>query len=344
MGHVISVLPHATGGGPIQLAFELSGENASIPQAEAHSIFRGTVVLELDRVVVLDVPRYDPTLGERLAMSHAIIEVCDTCAQSLTAIYRAARQIELPKVRVAVRAKRLGTGLRSTDVEKTIGKALHERGHRIDLTNPELTVRALLSEGSCVIGTELLRVNRAHFELRRPRVRPFFYPGVLLPRMARAAVNLSGARSRELLLDPFCGTGGILLEAGLVGLRVIGSDADSRMVQGARLNLDYYDVDGMLVTQDARHLGFRDRSVDAVVTDLPYGRSVSVHARSIHHLREKTLDELFRVLAPNGCAVVLSDVTIDDELERAGFHINAHHLHYVHKSLTRQIVVARKPV
>ncbi|MGZ4904117.1 MAG: methyltransferase domain-containing protein [Halobacteriota archaeon] len=326
----------------IRLAFELSGENQSIPRSEVLSLFCGDVVQDSDRVIVLDVPQYDPKLGERLAMSHTILEVHGICEQNLAAIHHAARQIELPDVRIAVRAKRIGTGLRSTDVETAIGKALYERGYRIDLTKPELTVRALLSEGSCVIGAVLLYVNRAHFESRRPRVRPFFYPGVLLPRMARVAVNLAGAQPRELLLDPFCGTGGILLEAGLVGTTIVGSDADSRMVHGTRLNLDYYNVGGALLIQDARQLGFRDRSVDTIVTDLPYGRSVSIHARSIRQLREQTLDEMFRVLKAKGRAVLLSDVEIDDEIEHAGLRIKAHHHHYVHKSLTREIIVAHK--
>ncbi|MGZ4914639.1 MAG: methyltransferase domain-containing protein [Halobacteriota archaeon] len=326
----------------MKLAFELSGESTSIPRAEVCAVFRGTVVREVDRVIVLDVPAYDPVLGERLAMSHAVIEVHDICAQNLAAIYHAARHMELPDVRIAVRAKRIGEGLRSTDVETVIGKALYERGYHIDLTRPELTIRALLSGHSCVMGTVLTFVNRAHFESRSPRVRPFFYPGVLLPRMARAVVNLAGAQPHALLLDPFCGTGGILLEAGLVGVGIVGSDADSRMVHGAKRNLEYYDVVGELTVQDARQLGFRDRSIDTIVTDLPYGRSVSIHAGSIRQLREEALGEMFRVLKARGRAVLLSHITFDDELEHAGFRIEARHHHYVHKSLTREIVIAHK--
>jgi len=45
-------------------------------------------------------------------------------------------------------------------------------------------------------------------------------------------VNLSGAR-REVL-DPFCGTGGVLIEAGLIGLEVYGFDIQQSMVEGCK--------------------------------------------------------------------------------------------------------------
>jgi tRNA (guanine10-N2)-dimethyltransferase len=191
----------------VRLAFELSGESESIPRAEVLAIFRGVVVQEIERVLVMDVEIYDEQLANRLAMTHTVIEVKDVCEQKLTSIYQAAQSIELPHVSVAVRAKRIGRGLRSVDIEATIGKALAERGFEIDLAHPQLLVRALLSEDVCIIGKTLAQINRSQFEARRPRFRPYFYPGVLLPRIARAAVNLSGINAKELLFDPFCGTG-----------------------------------------------------------------------------------------------------------------------------------------
>ncbi len=42
------------------------------------------------------------------------------------------------------------------------------------------------------------------------------------PKLARCMVNLTGVKENDLVLDPFCGTGGILIEAGIMGARVIG--------------------------------------------------------------------------------------------------------------------------
>jgi tRNA (guanine10-N2)-dimethyltransferase len=326
----------------MKLAFELSGESKSIPRAEVLALFNGALVQELERVLVIDVDAYDPALGDRLAMTHAILEIKDVCSQELGSIYRAAGSVELPRVSVAVRAKRIGRGLKSTDVEATIGKALAERGYEIDLTHPQLQVRALLCKGVCIIGATLAVIDRSLFESRRPRVRPYFYPGVLLPRLARAAVNLTRVKAEELLLDPFCGTGGILLEAGLLGAAIMGSDVDGRMVFGTKMNLDCYDVLSDLLVQDARRLGLRDECVDAVATDLPYGRSVSVRAHSLNQLKTAALDEIFRVLKRNARAVLISHSPIEHELTDAGFTIEGRHTQYVHKSLTREIVVARK--
>ena len=58
----------------------------------------------------------------------------------------------------------------------------------------------------------------------------------MMPRMARTLVNIAGYNRGDIMLDPFCGTGGILIEAHLLGARVIGSDFDPLMVLGSRQN------------------------------------------------------------------------------------------------------------
>ena len=57
------------------------------------------------------------------------------------------------------------------------------------------------------------------------------------PRLARTLVNLAGAGTGKVLLDPFCGTGTILQEGLLVGSSVKGVDTNSLRVRQARKNL-----------------------------------------------------------------------------------------------------------
>ena len=70
--------------------------------------------------------------------------------------------------------------------------------------------------------------------------------------MIRALVNMSGAIPGEWILDPFCGTGGTLIEASLIGCRAAGTDADPEMIAGSRINLPA----AMTGTADARYLPF----------------------------------------------------------------------------------------
>jgi len=326
----------------MKLAFELSGEHKTIPRSEVLSLFGNNLEYEADRVLIIDVNSYNAEIGDRLAMTHSVIAVATTCEQNLNAIYNAALHMDFPKATISVRAKRINSHLKSTDVERTIGRALFERGYEVNLQHPEVTVRALLTEDVCIIGRLLASLNRGSFEERRPHLRPFFYPGVLLPRAARAAVNLTRARAEELLLDPFCGTGGILIEAGLMGIKTVGSDVQSMMVYGTQMNIGYYGLDCALLIQDARKLGLSDESVDTVVTDLPYGRSSRIQAQSYAELRSEAIVEIYRVLKKDKRAVIISYTPIENDIEEAGFSIDERHTQYVHKSLTRTIVVAKK--
>ncbi|PIY96191.1 MAG: hypothetical protein COY66_04760 [Candidatus Kerfeldbacteria bacterium CG_4_10_14_0_8_um_filter_42_10] len=64
--------------------------------------------------------------------------------------------------------------------------------------------------------------------------------GMLPPKLARIMVNLSQARADDVLLDPFCGSGTILQEALLLGVKkVIGSDISQKAVQDTRSNLEW---------------------------------------------------------------------------------------------------------
>lgn len=87
---------------------------------------------------------------------------------------------------------------------------------------------------------------------KRDRAKPYFdrKKGMLPPKVARMLVNIASnmwlAQNQErsleksLLLDPFCGTGTILIEALNLGCQVYGADLDERAVWGTRDNLDWF--------------------------------------------------------------------------------------------------------
>jgi tRNA (guanine10-N2)-dimethyltransferase len=63
--------------------------------------------------------------------------------------------------------------------------------------------------------------------------------GLLPPKIARIMVNLARQPGTSNLLDPFCGSGVLLMEAALLGLRPVGSDRSESAVASARRNLDW---------------------------------------------------------------------------------------------------------
>ena len=67
--------------------------------------------------------------------------------------------------------------------------------------------------------------------------------GMLPPKLAQTMINLARGACQLTrptnLLDPFCGTGVILQEAGLMGLTTYGSDNNPRMIDYTQTNLDW---------------------------------------------------------------------------------------------------------
>ncbi len=332
------------------LAFELSGEHSTLPKSEVIACLESLkadfrVHLSLDGCLIIDL-KNDTTakiisvLSKRLSMTHDIIKVSGICEQNEETLLELVKKTDLDfEGTYSIRVKRIKdySKMNTELMEHRIGRVFYGKGFCANLRNPHVQFRVLLTENKSIFGYIAASVNRGAYEARRPHYKPFFYPGVLMPRIARALVNI--AKPEEYLFDPFCGTGGILVEAGLAGLKVIGSDVQRKLLLGARMNLEYYNVRYSLMYQDACCLSLRNGSVDAVVTDPPYGRSAAIRAESLEALLVGSLNEIRRVLKRGKRAVFISERNIEDIAEEAGFRLAELHIQRVHRSLTRRIYV-----
>jgi len=156
------------------------------------------------------------------------------------------------------------------------------------------------------------------------------------PLDARALANLAGAKPEATVLDPMCGTGGTLIEAGLAGARVVGVDAQRKMVRGARENCSAsLDGDYHLLRGDATDLPLRDDAVDGVVFDAPYGRQSKIARHSLTDLVGGALAEANRVARR---AVVVGDRSWADTAVDAGWSVEVSFERPVHRSLTRYVL------
>jgi tRNA (guanine10-N2)-dimethyltransferase len=317
----------------VKVLLELSGEHPTLPCAEIESV--GKVIACGPQVAIAECTKN--SRAEHLALTHSVMAYLGECAASEADILALLTYLDLSspepfRVRVH-KVQGDSPHLSQLRLEKLIGN--HIKGW-VSLERPEVEFRMILSAHRCYLGRVLTRIDRRAYLYRDPLRRPFFHPGVMLPRFARAMVNLSLVQKDELLIDPFCGTGGILLEAHLIGADICGGDADPVMVAGARQNIHHAD----LLIGDATSMPFCDLSADAVVTDLPYGQSVGIRAADLDALYTGALHEIHRILKNGRRAVLISH---RDIRHLAGsFNLLQYHEQRVHKSLTRRIMVLKK--
>jgi tRNA (guanine10-N2)-dimethyltransferase len=177
---------------------------------------------------------------------------------------------------------------------------------RVDLANPAVALHAFVVQDKIWWGRKIIDFESGEFVARAPRQRPFWRSVSIDPRTSRALVNLANPPLRGSVLDPFCGTGSFLVEATLMGFEAFGSDIDRRVVAGAKANLDYEGVSADVRMIDARDLGAWKSSFDALVTDVPYGRSASTHGVDSADLYDAFLRSASSVMVRGGRMVVIT--------------------------------------
>jgi SAM-dependent methyltransferase len=135
------------------------------------------------------------------------------------------------------------------------------------------------------------------------------------PVVGEILARLAKIRSGQRVVDPFCGTGTLLIAAArsAVGLTVFGTDHDPLAIALARVNLDRCGVPASLALASAEQLQHGDQSIDRVLSNLPFGKLVGSNTGNTR-LYPAALREIARVLRPSGRAVLLTD---DKRLFRA---------------------------
>lgn len=317
--------------------FELSGELGDMPRDEAAAVTMAECGGDCHFVsagpgyVVFDVPDSAMrTISERLALSHYAGRYLGSFDPGDLA---RASGAALPEGTFAVRYRRFRGMMPeadSQDLVRRAGAALSVN-NRVDLKHPDTTVRMLISD-RVHLYLEDYRFEADPLQKRKASERPFFSPISLHPRYARALVNLTGVKRGDTVLDPFCGTGGIVIEAADMGMKAIASDFDPEMVAGTRENMAFYGLE--LEEYDTVDVGYvpeRFPGVKAIACDLPYGRSTKTGGEPIDNIYERAIDAFTRTLAP-GCR---AGVVMPHIYDPGPMRLGALYEQRVHGSLSR---------
>ncbi|RLE53466.1 MAG: hypothetical protein DRJ26_03315 [Candidatus Methanomethylicota archaeon] len=136
----------------------------------------------------------------------------------------------------------------------------------------DLTLRIEILNEELVIG-KVLKSN-----LHRRKYTKFKHPAMINPLIAAAAAYLAKLSKKDLILDPFCGSGTIPIEAALaLNCEAQGSDINSMYVKGALKNAKEAHVTAQVsfFTSAVSKLGVKNRYT-AIITDPPRGMRLQV--------------------------------------------------------------------
>lgn len=339
-----------------RLFFVLSGEHASLPAAEVIAVLEAGGIeyrqpIQSYRLLTLTASlRALKAVSERSLMYNScglLLGECLADERQIAAFVRnqPIEQLTSSAESFAVRSLRLGGASRSmrrVDLESKVGSLVKESVPRlrVRLQNPDLTLACVLIEDRFLLGVSGYSKPSGLIAPRRPRKRPVFHPSTMPPKIARCMVNLARANPNATFADPFSGVGGIVIEAAVIGCRIVGVDASLRMLRGARRNIKHFGLgaEGFL-NADARYLPLQ--GLDAIATDPPYGRESSTMGTRVTDLVSEFLEGAKSSLRKDAHLCISAPVEVDVEAYamQAGFALREKHLAKVHRSLTRQFVV-----
>jgi len=344
----------------MKLAFLLSGEHEELPKAELKSVldmyFKGyKITHDFDQIIVVELgndalnkSRKPLAKFERLALTKAIYAFHGICKAEKNSIKALAKKADI-KINgtFCVRMKRIkgySKNINCLALERELGELFFKKNENAhaDLTSPDELIQGVLTNGKFLLG-KLIKEREENFTSRKAGKRPFFHPSTMNPKMARVLVNLAQVKEGNKVLDAFCGAGGILIEAGLVGAKVYGIDIDEKMCEGCRKNLEHFGIRGNVEAGDASNLKYKNY-FDAVCADPPYGRCASTKGEDINKLYASSLKSIYSALKKGKLACMLSPscIGLEQHAADAGFSVENVFLLRVHKSLTRKIAVLKK--
>ncbi len=207
---------------------------------------------------------------------------------------------------------------------------------KVDLKNAKTEIFIICAK-KAYVGILIGKTDKSYLQ-RASAMKPSLHPTAINPKLAKAMVNLTRAEQNDTIIDPFCGTGGILVEAGLMGLKTVGLDISEKMLKFAEKNLEGYKVKNWkLASQDATRANIK---ADYIVTDLPYGKNSRITGK----LEKLYRDFLMNIKKQGIKKAVIGFPSFTDckrIIKKAGFSIEEEFEHYLHKSLTKRIVVIK---
>jgi len=226
------------------------------------------------------------------------------------------------------------------DFESRLGAHISQVvGSRVNLDYPKIRILVIFSKKHVRVCKSVASKLRPMLRSRESGRKPFFHPSMMNTTLSRVMCNLVRVVPNEVVLDPFCGGGGILCEASFIGARTVGIDLNWRLLTGSKVNLSSIGNNYNLIQGDVRRLPVS--MCDSIITDPPYGRASSTRGAQAIDLVEALfgdVDSILRRRDESICICGSQEMNLQDLAERMGLVVNQVLQIRVHSGLVRELL------
>lgn len=188
------------------------------------------------------------------------------------------------------------------DLQQVVERGLIERGWYLAHSSSGLDVWVEVHGQDGYISIKLSKVTMAQRSDKQARG-----PQSIKPTLAYGMVCLSQPHPNDIVLDPMCGSGTILLERAYAGRYryLIGGDISEEALDATQRNFGRQHQPRQFFHWDAQDIPIQPNSVNKIICSLPIGESKEGNSR-LANLYRKCLLQYENVLKGNGKMVLLS--------------------------------------
>ena len=255
----------------MQSSLFILGRQPALGLAELERIFGSEAVIPVNSIAALVATDPDNVPFDRLGGSIKLAAVLTerptihwSDVESYIEQTLPSKLLDLPEGKIKLGMSLYGIRTNVQELNKStlrIKKAIKNNGRSVRVVpNNELALNSaqvihnqLLSplglelvcvaHGSKTIIAQTLREQDIEAYAARDQKRPKrdARVGMLPPKLAQIIINLAvgNAAPKTIILDPFCGTGVVLQEAGLMGYEPYGTDLEPRMIEYSKENIQW---------------------------------------------------------------------------------------------------------
>ncbi|MEF8873480.1 MAG: methyltransferase [Candidatus Thermoplasmatota archaeon] len=328
-----------------RLFFELVGPHYELAKAEISGGLKG-LSFEYEElrfeegVFAVEVESLPEELFSRLGLTHRVHRLIAVTSEDGYDFSGLLEDHEFPEGSIAVRTEKVKGGETDTKkIREELGDLISGT-NSIDLESPDHEIFALVST-DLFLGKKIYEVDRKKLRGRQVKNRPFSSPISLKPWFTIALINLARPSRSSRLHDPFCGTGGLLIEGGKMGLEVSGGDKDPEMIKGCEKNLNEFDVKCELKEGDVSQTIPED--IEIVATDPPYGRASSTSKEDLKSIYQRLFEASAERLKEGGRLAAIFPEEEYISMGEEHLELLERYRTKVHGSLDRNFTVFKKP-